>query len=165
MRFWFFTLLLCAPCAAFCQSANSASATTQHLGEKQKATPSWIPCNRFSLNASANCVVPPQANTLGRDFVGGWQRDGSQFDSKSVLPWLYPNAESLRSPQQFAQMNPNLIIPPLALAPRGKSGSQPIPTQWPNAKVKQIPTAWPNLRFEQIDSRPDVSVMSQSPTK
>jgi hypothetical protein len=164
MRFWFFALLVCAPCAAFCQSVDSAPAKTPKLGENQRATPSWVPCSKFSLNASADCVVPPQGNAPGRDLAAEWQRDGLQFDSKSVLPWLFPHAGTLQSPWQFAQINPNLILPQ-TLAPLGKLKSQPIPTQWPNAKVEQIPTRWPNLRLEQIDSPPAVSVMPQSPTK
>jgi len=30
-------------------------------------------------------------------------------------------------------------------------GYEPIPTQWPNAKIEQIPTQWPNLKLQPID--------------
>jgi hypothetical protein len=38
---------------------------------------------------------------------------------------------------------------PLLVGPHPKG--EPIPTQWPNARIEQIPTKWPNLKLQPID--------------
>jgi hypothetical protein len=49
----------------------------------------------------------------------------------------------------FARNESSFSSSPLAVQRHLKG--EPIPTQWPNAKVEQIPTLWPNLRLQPIE--------------
>lgn len=49
----------------------------------------------------------------------------------------------------FALNENSFPRPSLFVGPHTKG--EPIPTQWPNAKIGQIPTQWPNLKLQPID--------------
>jgi hypothetical protein len=49
----------------------------------------------------------------------------------------------------FARNESSFSSSPLAVQRQFKG--EPIPTQWPTAKVEQIPTLWPNLKLQPIE--------------
>lgn len=52
-----------------------------------------------------------------------------------------------------ARNDPSLLPRPAREADRnGVPGAQPIPTQWPTAKLELIPTRWPKLKVELVDA-------------
>ncbi len=48
----------------------------------------------------------------------------------------------------FALNSDHFSQSPLFVEPPPKG--EPIPTQWPNAKIERIPTRWPNLKLQPI---------------
>lgn len=56
----------------------------------------------------------------------------------------------LKSHVEYFALNENSFSwSPLLVGPHPKG--EPIPTQWPNARIEQIPTQWPNLKLQPID--------------
>jgi hypothetical protein len=133
MRSGFLALLFCVPAAAMCQSTVPGAGASESPNGRQ-ALPPWTACNHLAAAISAECVSP-QFDLSNRAYSG--------LSSKAVQPasGLLPqnNASTL------------LLEPP----PRGAGKSEPIPTQWPQAKPEKIPTQWPQLSMMPIHSASD----------
>lgn len=143
MRPGLFALVVCIPFTALCQSIAPAAVTSE-LGRGQLATPRWTACNYLALAVSTECV-------------------SSQAESNDSI---YPDLSSKSARPERALLAQNSLTPLfLQSAPKGTAKGEPIPTQWPHAKLEKIPTQWPHLAMVPIDSGSNGKVAPQPPRK
>jgi hypothetical protein len=144
MRLAIFGLLLSAGTAAFCQSAAPAPGNAQQP---------WL--------------VQPGLPEGGRDFTKlarDWHMTSLGSRKMFVLPKPSPHLDSpqivVHPPRSSVGEQPTgpllaqNLYPGLQLMPivESKAKGEPIPTTWPNARIKQIPTVWPKLEFNTVQS-------------
>jgi hypothetical protein len=156
MRLAGLTLFLSAGTWAFCQSPAPAPAnpeqnwlTLPELAKPGLAQPGrdftrLPPQLHFDFTAPMKAMTVPAPDPLRR-----W--NDAQIDPKIVV---HPPQSSLGKQAPGALVAQNLY-PGLNLLPiqESEAKGEPIPTAWPNLKVKNIPIVWPKLEIKPVDSR------------
>jgi hypothetical protein len=170
MRSFLLALFLAAPIAAFCQSSAPASAVLPAPGNDRQATPPSMPCNIFSLKASAQCEQA-QTNELHFGTKAASQWNAPRVDSSDLLqmPSLSVGAPLSHSLAAQNRMLPDFFPIPRQFQQWPNAKLEQIPTQWPNLRLEEIPTQWPKLKLGEITAQPphrtSLSIEPQLSTK
>jgi hypothetical protein len=164
MRFGVVALFLSAGTTALSQLAAPAAVGAQKPGP----TPPGIlllqkeftraPDLQITFGGPMKLVVP--ANPVPPSSAG-LRRENSEMDPKMIA---HPPSSSIGDQPPGTAMAQNLY-PGLQLLPieQAKAKGEPIPTTWPNLKVKQIPIVWP--KFEVKPAENGAAAKSQAPAK
>jgi len=154
MRSTIFALFACAGTLAIGQSTGPASAnpsqywsippgitqTGSNPFTEEFLKQSIQPSRNWHFNPS----IPQQTLTVPRhDLVS--PGDVLKIDPQIIV---HPPLSSLGEQQPGTLIAQNLY-PGLQFLPiqKCKGMGEPIPTIWPNGKVRQIPTVWPNFKM------------------
>jgi hypothetical protein len=143
-RLELFSVLLFQSSLVFCQSTATSSASPQVPGkvsmgqwlfgfrnnplEQSVAKPTFKSFNCASPSTNRNHATAP----VDLDHL-----------FNVACPVLKTDVETLALNERYFSRSPLVV----GLHPKG----EPIPTQWPNAKIVRIPTHWPNLKLQAID--------------
>jgi hypothetical protein len=159
-----FGLLLFSSTAALCQSAATAHENSQAPGKPSGTQwPLDFSNGQVGLTAgkpalkSFDCHV---LNTTANQPSAPIDLDHLFDTACTGLKW---QAEPPTHVELFARNEHSLSRFPFGGGSHLKS--EPIPTQWPNAKVERIPTEWPNLKLQPIDGGSQGLVPAHSSAK
>jgi hypothetical protein len=144
IRFALLSVLLFQGAVVFCQSTATPTASPQVPGKRSEVNRPFD----FGNSRSGPTVARPPFKAFNCQDPKDTRNKAStpiDFDHLFDAP-----CTDLKSHVELFARNENLLSPsPLVVRPPLKR--EPIPTQWPNAKVERIPTHWPNLKLRPVD--------------
>jgi len=121
----------------------------------------WLGTMAFCQSTAIPLQVAPatpQPQVIGSSKIGqlspAFRNAHSCADPNAVQSRTNAPAEVI--PLPCMNTNPvlqtaQISLPPPPLPAGRLPRSEPIPTQWPNARFERIPTTWPNLRMLPIE--------------
>ncbi len=143
-RLVLFAVLLSQSSLIFCQSTATPPGGPQVPGKVSMGQ--WP----FSLSNAQPGQTAARPAFKGFD-CHGTNANQNQANAPADLDHLFDTScTDVKSHVDFLARNESSFsLSPLVVGPHPHG--EPIPTQWPNAKVERIPTQWPDLKLLPID--------------